>query len=115
MRAITSRGSNGIRRSDGHDAEQFLGVEQRLGDRARRRALLAPVQPGDDAAADADGVEFVDREVVRETRGAGVHLGAAERLVVGLLAGGHLHQRRPARNTFERSLIITTWSDMPGM
>ena len=33
-------------------------------------------------------------EVVRQTRDAGVHLGAAERFVVGLLAGGHLHQRR---------------------
>ena len=94
MRAITSRGSNGIRRSDGHDAEQFLGVVQRLGDRRRRRALLAPVQPGHDAAADPDRVEFVDGEVVGQTRSAGVHLGAAERLVVGLLAGGHLHQRR---------------------
>ena len=77
-----------------HDAEQFLGVEQRLGDRARCRALLAPVQPRDDAAADPDGVEFVDGEVVRQTRSAGVHFGAAERFVVGLLAGGHLHQRR---------------------
>ena len=77
-----------------HDAEQFLGVEQRLDDRSGRRALLAPVQPGDDAAADADGVELVDGEVVGQTRSAGVHLGAAERLVVGLLAGGHLHQRR---------------------
>ena len=59
--------------------------------------LLAPVQPGDDAAADADGVELVDGEVVGQTRSAGVHLGAAERLVVGLLAGGHLHQRRPGQ------------------
>ena len=78
-----------------HDADQFLGVEARLDDRSRRRALLAPVQPGDDAAADPDRVEFVDGEVVGQTRSAGMHLGAAERLVVGLLAGGHLHQRRP--------------------
>ena len=60
----------------------------------RRGTLLDPVQPGDDPAADADGVELVDGEVVGQTRDPGVHLGAAERLVVGLLAGGHLHQRR---------------------
>ena len=39
-------------------------------------------------------VGFVDGEVVGQTRDAGVHFGAAERFVVGLLAGGHLHQRR---------------------
>ena len=39
-------------------------------------------------------VELVDGEVVGQAGDAGVHLGAAERLVVGLLAGGHLHQRR---------------------
>ena len=48
----------------GNDADQFFGVEQRLGDRARGRSLFAPVEPGDDAAADPDGVEFVDGEVV---------------------------------------------------
>ena len=77
----------------GHDADQFVGVEQRLGDRAGRRSLLAPVQPGHDATADADRVELVEREVVSESRSAGVHLGTAEGLVVGFLAGGHLHQR----------------------
>ena len=35
-------------------------------------------------------------EVVGEAGDPGVHLGAAERLVVGLLAGRHLHQRRAA-------------------
>ena len=99
MRAMTSRGSNGIRRSDGNDADQFFGVEQRLGDRARCRSLFAPVEPGDDAAADPDGVELVDGEVVRQTRSAGVHFGAAQRFVVGLLAGGHLHQRRARPGT----------------
>ena len=39
---------------------------------------------------------LVDGEVVGEPGDPGVHLGAAERLVVGLLAGGHLHQRRTA-------------------
>ena len=41
-----------------------------------------------------DRVEFVDREVIGQTRCPGVHLGAAQRLVVGFLAGGHLHQGR---------------------
>ena len=36
-------------------------------------------------------------EVVGQAGGARVHLGAAERLVVGLLAGRHLHQRRAAQ------------------
>ena len=94
MRAITSRGSNGMRRSDGtmpisSSVSNSGSVTER-----RSRALAYPVQPGDDATADADRVEFVDGEVVRQTRDAGVHLGAAERLVVGLLTGGHLHQRR---------------------
>ena len=39
---------------------------------------------------------LVDGEVVGEPGDPRVHLGAAQRLVVGLLAGGHLHQRRPA-------------------
>ena len=79
------------------DAEQLLGVEQRLGGRrAGRRAALAPVQPRDDPPAEPDRVELVDGQVVGQPGHAGVHLGAAERLVVGLLAGRHLHQRRPA-------------------
>ena len=39
---------------------------------------------------------LVGGEVVGEARDARVHLGAAEGLVVGLLAGRHLHQRRTA-------------------
>ena len=57
------------------------------------RALFDPVQPGHDAAPDADRVELVDGEVVGQTRYAGMHFGAAQRFVVGFLAGGHLHQR----------------------
>ena len=94
MRAITSRGSNGMRRSGGHDADQLLGVEQRVGNRRGLRALLGPVEPGDDATTDADRVELVDGEVVGQTGDAGMHFGTAERLVVGFLAGGHLDQRR---------------------
>ena len=58
--------------------------------------MLAPVQPGHDPPADPDGVVLVLGEVVGEAGDPGVHLGAAEGLVVGLLAGRHLHQRRAA-------------------
>ena len=80
----------------GDDAEDLVGVVPRLGHRSRRRSLLAPVDPGHDGAAEADRVELVDGEVVGEPGDPRVHLGAAERLVVGFLAGGHLHQRRAA-------------------
>ena len=97
MRAITSRGSNGMRRSAGTMPISSSSSNSGSVTGPGRRALLAPVQPGHDAPADADGVELVDGEVVGQTRCAGVHLGAAQRLVVGLLAGGHLHQRRPGQ------------------
>ena len=42
-------------------------------------------------------VKLVDSEVVGQTRYSGVHFGAAERFVVGLLAGGHLHEWRPGQ------------------
>ncbi len=95
MRAITSRGSNGILRSAGDDAEQFLGVRERFDDLGPGRGtLLLPVQALDDAAADPDGVLLVDREVVGEAGLAGMHLGAAEGFVVGFLTGRHLHEGR---------------------
>ena len=50
----------------------------------------------DDPPPDPDRVVLVLGEVVGEAADPGVHLGAAERLVVGLLAGRHLHQRRAA-------------------
>ena len=79
----------------GHDAEQLIGILDRLvGGCRRRRPELLPVEVGDDLASDADAVELVGREVVREARDSRVHGGAAELLVVGLLAGGHLDERR---------------------
>ncbi len=60
------------------------------------RALLAPVQPRDDAPTQAQRVRLVNREVVAEAGRTRVHLGAAEGFVVGLLAGGHLDQWRAA-------------------
>ncbi len=98
MRAMTSRGSNGIRRSAGTMPSSSSASNSGSASRAGRRALLAPVQPRDDAPADADRVELVDRRSSpAKTRSAGVHFGAAQRLVVGFLAGGHLHQRRPGQ------------------
>ena len=78
-----------------HQAEQLLlGVARRKDRLARGRPSLVPVQPSDDASAEPNGVVFVDGEVVGEARGACVHVGAPERLVVGVLARRHLHQRR---------------------
>ena len=96
MRAITSRGSNGVFRSGGtrpsRSSSSWTGGATLGG---RWRAELAPVEAGDDAAAEADRVVLVGGEVVGEPGDSGVHLGAAERLVVGLLARRHLQQRRP--------------------
>ncbi len=47
---------------------------------------------------------LVDREVVGQSRRTRVHLRAPERLVVGLLTGGHLHQRRAAEEHLRLSL-----------
>ena len=65
-------------------------------DAAGGRPELAPVEPADDLAAEPDRVDLVDGEVVGEAADARVHLGAAELLVVGHLAGRHLDQRRAA-------------------
>jgi hypothetical protein len=81
----------------GNDAEQIVLVIQRLDHLgARGGTLLAPVEPLDDGAADADRVLLVECVVVGETGDAGVHVRAAEGFVVGLLTGGHLDQRRTA-------------------
>ena len=81
----------------GHDTEDLVRVEAgRGGGAGRGRAELAPVDPGHDGAAEADGVPLVGSQVVRQPGGPGVHLRATEFLVAGFLAGGHLHQRRAA-------------------
>ncbi|CAM5702648.1 hypothetical protein STENM327S_02821 [Streptomyces tendae] len=93
---MTSRGSKRGAQVAGDDAEEFLGVVLgRLGE-GRIGVRLAVAQAGDDAAGLTQGVGLVDGEVVGEAGGAGVHLGAAQGLVVALLAGGHLDQGRPA-------------------
>ena len=76
------------------DSEQFFGVGQWVDGGMWPRSLFDPIQPGDDASAERDGISFVSGEVVGQSRCAGMHLGPAERLIIGLLAGGHLHQWR---------------------
>ena len=51
----------------------------------------------DDVTADAQRVELVDGEVVRQPAGARVHLGTAEGLLVDDLVDRHLHQRWSAQ------------------
>ena len=60
------------------------------------------MQDGDDLAAEPDAVVLVACEVVGQPRDPGVHRRPAELLVVGLLAGGHLDQRRPAEEHLGR-------------
>ena len=58
---------------------------------------VAPVQPAHDHAAQPQGVELVGGQEVGQARGAGVHRGPAQLLLVGVLVDGHLHQRRAAQ------------------
>ena len=53
-----------------------------------------PVEVGDHLSAHAQGIHLVLGQVVSQPRHGGVHLAAAKGLVVGVLAGGHLHQGR---------------------
>ncbi|CAB4918045.1 unannotated protein [freshwater metagenome] len=84
----------------GDDPQQRLGLTVREGHAggrdARARAALAPVQTPHDVPADAQRVELVLGQEIREPRDPGVHLRAPELLVVGLLARRHPHQRRSA-------------------
>ena len=72
-----------------------LVVQRRVGGAGRAAAALAPVEVSDDLASEPQGVDLVDGEVVGAAGDPRVHAGAAERLVVGVLTGRHLHQRRP--------------------
>ena len=78
----------------GGDAEQLLGVVQgRVGGLGRAGPELAPAQVGEDLASQPQAVALVGRELVAEPAHPRVHVRAAELLVVGVLAGRHLHQR----------------------
>ena len=60
--------------------------------------------PGDDLADETDRVALVHGDEIREPRLGGVHRRAAERLVVDLLAGGHLDQWRPTEKDLRPAL-----------
>ena len=60
------------------------------------RPQFAPVEVRHHLPAHADAVHFVAGQVVAQAGGAGVHVGAAQAFLVGVLAGGHLHQGRAA-------------------
>jgi len=71
-------------------------VDGGVGRLARPGAELAPAEAGQHGPPEAGGVALVDGQEVGQARRAGVHLGAAEGLLLGVLPGGHLHQRRAA-------------------
>ncbi len=79
------------------DPDQLLlVVARRPASTPRWRAELAVVEAAHDAAPDPQGIGLVDGVVIGETADASVHVGAAQALVVAVLAGGHLHERRTA-------------------
>lgn len=89
---------HGLAQVGGGDAEELVGVVERLGEglcgRNRGGGLLGPVEVGDAAAGEGDCVGVVDGEVVGDARDGRVHLAAAEILVGDDLARGGLDQRR---------------------
>ena len=81
----------------GDQAEQVLRVVLGLLEiRFGLRPEFAPVQVGHHFPAHANAVHFVTGQVVAQAGNAGVHVGAAQALLVGVLASGHLHQGRAA-------------------
>ena len=94
------------------DAEQLLGVEQRAASAVAdgRGPELAPVEAANDLAADPEGVELVVGEVVAQAGDPGVHVGAAQRLLVGVLVDRHLHERRAAEEHLRLALRRTPCS-----
>ena len=79
------------------DTEQLVGVVRGVvGRQGRSGPELAPPQLAHDLATQPDAVELVGGEVVRKSRDPGVHLGAPQLLVVGVLAGRHLDEGGPS-------------------
>ena len=97
-RARTSRTSKGTRTStDAIPSSSSAGYKRRVGGAGRPGPEPPPVQVGDDAPGDAERLGLVAGQVVAQARRPGVHEGAAQLLLVGVLADGHLHERRPAQ------------------
>src|SRR5262249_48329867 len=80
---------------DRYHTAQLIGAVARLprGLAVERRQSLVPSERAHDLARDAQGVGIVFGEILRHARYGGVHLGPAEFLVAGNLAGGGLQQR----------------------
>ena len=80
-----------------HHAAKLVRVMEGIGGLAERHfGRLDTVQVGDDAPGDAKRVGVVLGPVIGDARDAGVDLGAAQVLGADHLAGGRLHQGRPA-------------------
>src|SRR5215470_10751399 len=94
----------GRARVRGHDAVEVVRREQRLLRLADlQKWMLQPVEAGDDAARDADGVTVVGGVIVGDAGLPAMHVGAAQLLCAHVLPGRRLHQRRPAEE--DRALI----------
>ena len=102
-RAIDDAGNHladieGLAQAARHDAEQILAVVNRRIGRARGAGPeLAPVQVRHHLAAHADAIHLVLGQIIAQPRDRTVHLRPAQAFLVGVFAGGHLHQRRPAQ------------------
>ncbi|KAH6605589.1 hypothetical protein Trco_004742 [Trichoderma cornu-damae] len=84
---------HGLAQVGGGDAEQLVGVVERLGE-GGRRGPGRPAEVGDAAAGEGDGVGVVDGEVVGDAGHGRVHPAAAQVLVADDLAGGGLDEGR---------------------
>ncbi len=81
----------------GHHPQQIFRIVNGLGEVGFGfRAELAPVEVLDHFPAHADAIQLVQGEVIAESGYLGMHVRAAEALLIRVLAGGHLHQGRPA-------------------
>ena len=79
--------------STGH-AEEFIRVVRRLdGCAVGPRTGWAPAQMLHDLASDPQCIRLIKGEIVREARGARMHLSTAQLLFIGILINRHLHQR----------------------
>ena len=101
----------------GSEIEQLvLVVDRRVGGTARTATALAVIEVSDDLPAEPKRIELIDGEIVRASGQARVHAGAAERLVVGVLTGRHLHQRRPGeedlRPTVDHDRVVAHPGDV---
>ena len=81
--------------SRNHPVQLLHRIARRQHRAAVQLALLVPVQIGDAAAGQSQGVFVILGVMVGHARGAAVHIRAAQRLGADHFAGRGLHQRRP--------------------